>query len=326
MKVLVTGGIGFIGSHLANYLKSKGDYVRVVDIKPVSHCYLPLKADEIVQADLRDLELAMKATENMNWVFALSADMGGMGYLGVKPSNAQVMLNNSQINLNTIKASLENKVKRLFFSSSACVYPIYKQSCDEEVSLKEEDAYPAMPDLGYGWEKLQTERLLLACKDEYGLDVRIARFHNIYGCHCNYNNGREKAPAALARKVAEVSDGGDVVVWGDGEQKRSFLHINDCLEAIYLLMKSNYSKPINIGSDQAITINQLAKMLIGISGKKLSLTHDLNKPQGVRSRNADLTLIHQVLDWTPTISYRDGLKRLYKWVEERVSAEEVRYG
>ncbi len=316
MKALVTGGCGFIGSHLANYLEEKGHRVKVADIKTISECYLPLKVDKIIQADLRKFNACDYATRDVDWVFNLSANMGGIGF--ITKVGAEVMHDNALINVNMMEACRQNGVKRIFFSSSACIYPAYRQTTPEVEPLKEEYAVPAQPDSFYGWEKLFTEQLMKAYSRDYGVDIRVARFHNIYGHHGTYKGGREKAPASLCRKVAEVTDGGAITIWGDGKQTRSFLYIDDSLDAIYKLMQSDCTEPLNIGSDELISIDELADLIIKISGKKIKKQYDLAKPQGVRGRNADLNLIKSVLNWEPKTTYREGLTKTYKWIAEMV--------
>ena len=319
MKVLVTGARGFIGSHLVNYLKRKGHWVRAVDIKPESECYLPLKVDKISRADLREFKVCLIETKGIDWVFNLAANMGGIGF--ITKVGADVMRDNALINIKMMEACRQNNVERIFFSSSACIYPAYRQTEPLVEPLKEEYAVPAEPDSFYGWEKLFTEKLTEAYKGDYGLNIRIARFHNIYGPYGTYKGGREKAPAALCRKVAEAQDGGTITIWGDGKQTRSFLYIDDALEAVYKLMVSNYSKPLNIGCDELIAIDELADMIIKISGKKIHKEYDLTKPQGVRGRNADLTLIRKLIGWSPKTSYREGLTKTYYWINEKVHGE-----
>lgn len=317
MHILVTGGAGFIGSHLANFLKSKGCFVRVADIRPRVECYLPLEIDEYMQCDLRKLQSAVDASRDMDWVFQLSADMGGMGYL--HEFHAKIMRNNALININVADAAKLVGVKRIFFSSSACVYPEFRQKTLAARPLKESHAIPAAPDLMYGWEKLFSEFLYLSYAQDYGIDVRIARFHNSYGPATEYKNGREKAPAALCRKVAETQNGGSITVWGDGKAKRSFLYIDDCVEGIWRLMNSNYNKPLNLGTDESISIDDLAKLIIKTSGKHLSIKHDRSKPEGVRARNANLTLMKKTLRWKPKTSLKAGIPKLYRWVEQQVA-------
>jgi len=316
MKVLVTGGCGFIGSHLANYLKEKGHHVRVADIKPISECYLPLKVDKVIPSDLRNFEACDYATKDVDWVFNLSANMGGIGF--ITEIGAEVMHDNALINVNMMEACRMNNVERIFFSSSACIYPAYRQTMPEVEPLKEEYAVPAQPDSFYGWEKLFTEQLMKAYYRDYGMDIRIARFHNIYGPYGTYKGGREKAPASLCRKIAETTDGGTMNIWGDGKQTRSFLYIGDALDAIYKLVQSDHTEPLNIGSDELISIDELADLIIEISGKKIKKQYDSTKPQGVRGRNADLNLIKNVLNWEPKTTYREGLTETYRWIEEMV--------
>jgi len=319
-KILVTGGKGFIGSHLVNYLKAKGYNVRSTDI--VKNSYLKTYEDKFFCGDLRDVYVALKVTKDIDWVFNLAANMGGIGF--ISKVGADVMRDNALINISIVNACVKNNVKRIFFSSSACVYPDYRQEHEHSEALKEEYAVPAAPDQFYGWEKLFTEKLMEAYKKDYETSIRIARFHNIYGSHGTYTGGREKAPAALCRKVASAKDGDNIEIWGDGKQERSFLYIDDALEAIYKLMRSNYGEPLNIGSDRLISIDGLADLIIKISGKKLTKKYDLSKPQGVRSRNADLTLIQKVLGWQPKISYEEGLTKTYTWIEKMV--ERDKYG
>jgi len=318
MKVLVTGGKGFIGSHLVNYLKKRGYWVRNADINEYS--YLRTIEDEFCRSDLTIHDNALKATEDVDWVFNLAANMGGIGF--ITDVKADVMRDNARINTNILEACRTNSVQRLFFSSSACVYPQNLQLTPQVSPLKESDVLPAYPDSAYGWEKLFAELIMQAYHADYGLDIRIARFHNIYGPHTTYKGGREKAPASLCRKVAETPNGGAIVIWGDGRQTRSFLYIDDALEATYRLMQSDYTEPLNIGSDELISIDALADLIIEISGKKIRKEYDLSKPQGVRGRNADLTLIKKIIDWQPKISYKEGLVKTYKWIDETVQRHE----
>lgn len=322
MKVLVCGAGGFIGGHLAKFLYKKGLYVIAVDIKwdgfiPEPFCH------EKITGDLREFEICMALTKGVDWVFQLAADMGGIGY--ITQVGANIMKNNALININMLEASTRNGVKRFFFSSSACVYPEYKQLDPNVTALKEEDAIPAQPDQFYGWEKLFTEKLCEAYKRDKGLDVRVARFHNIYGPYGVYEGGREKAPAALCRKVALARDGDEIEIWGDGKQTRSFCYIDDCVEGIWRLMNSDYDQPLNIGSDELVAIEDLAKMIIEISGKKLRLKYDLSKPQGVRGRNSDNTKIKQVLGWAPSTPLRVGIEKTYRWIEQHIK-ERLRKG
>jgi nucleoside-diphosphate-sugar epimerase len=316
MKILVTGAAGFIGSHLTNFLVDKGHHVRGADIRPSTESYLPSKANEFVQCDLRKLQNAVDASKDMDWVITLAADMGGMGYL--HEFHAKIMRNNALININMADAAKLVGVKRILFSSSACVYPEFRQMKSNSPSLKESDALPAWPDLPYGWEKLFSEFLYASYAKDYGLPVRIARFHNVYGSHSTYAGGREKAPAALCRKVAEAKNGGKLIVWGDGKARRSFLYIDDCLELVWRLMNSNYAKPLNIGTDKSISVDELAILITKISGKHLMIKHDLSKPQGVRGRNANLTLMKHTLHYTPKVNYPEGMAKLYRWVEKQI--------
>jgi len=316
LKILVCGGCGFIGSHFANFLKKKGHYVRVADNRPRGECYLPLLADEVWNYDLRGPTIASIAVTEMDWVFQFASNMGGMGYLSY--TNAPIMRDNALINLNVLEAAKQEGIKRILFSSSACIYSHLLETKPNVVPLKESDALPAWPELSYGWEKLFSEFLYRSYAKDYGMSVRIARLHNVYGTHSEFKNGREKAPAALCRKVAEAESGDAITVWGDGKQTRSFLYVDDCVEGLWRLMNSKYDKPLNIGSNELTTINNLAKLAIAASGKKLRIKHDLTKPQGVRGRNADLTLMKKMLRWQPETTLAEGVPKLYEWVEQQV--------
>jgi len=311
-RVLVTGAGGFIGAHLVKFLKDKGYWVRGVDIK-YPEFFPKTIADEFLLLDLRDFRNCMNAVKDIDKVYTLAANMGGIGFITVV--NADVMRDNVLINVNMAEACRLANVKRIFYSSSACIYPTFKQENSKIQPLKEEDAYPADPDNEYGWEKLYSERVYQAYHKDYGLNIRIARYHNIFGPYGTYDGGREKAPAAICRKVALAKDGEEIEIWGDGKQTRSFCYIDDCLEATYRLMESNYTKPLNIGSDRLITINELVDMVCKIADKKLKKVYLLDKPQGVRGRNADITLIKKILGWEPKISLEEGLKRTYYWIE-----------
>ena len=315
-KILVTGAGGFIGSHMVRCLKDEGHWVRGVDIKKPE--FVRSCADEFVLVDLRNEEGVRRVTRGMEQVYNFAANMGGIGF--ITKVKADVTHDNVLINANMLKACVENNVERFFFSSSACIYPQELQKDDSYVAdLRELDAYPAQPDSPYGWEKLFTEIMCKSFEEDYGLKNRIARYHNIYGPEGTYKGGREKAPAALCRKVAMAKDGGSITIWGNGKQIRSFLYIDDCLEATKLLMESDCKEPLNIGSDKAITINELADMIIKISGKNIEKKYDLTKPIGVRSRNADITLLKKKLNWQPKVTYQKGLEKTYRWVEKQVN-------
>lgn len=308
-KVLVTGAGGFIGHHLARYLKGKGYWVRGVDIKEPEYSSKD-EMDEFLLLDLRFLDNCLKATEGVDQVYTLAANMGGIGFITFH--NSDVLYDNVCINANMAEASKQNKIKRLFYSSSACIYPTYKQEETNLTALKESDAYPADPDNEYGWEKLFSERLYKSYGEFY--EVRIARFHNIFGPEGTYDGGREKAPAALCRKIAMAEDSDVIDIWGDGEQTRSFCLVDDCAEGVFRLMQSNFKEPLNIGSDRLVTINQMADMIAKIAGKTISKKYLLDKPQGVRGRNSDNTLCKDKLGWEPKISLEDGLEKTYKWI------------
>lgn len=317
-KVLVTGAGGFIGSHLANYLSQQGYFVRVVDIK--FDDYIKGRYyGESLQLDLRKLENCLRATEGIDKVYHLAANMGGIGF--ITSVYADVMHDNVLMNTYMLEASVRNKVKRFLFSSSACIYPNYKQTMPDVEGLKEEDAYPADPNEAYGWEKLFTEEMVKAYQRDYALDTRIVRYHNIYGPEGTYKGGREKAPAALCRKVAEASNPGSIEIWGDGKSTRSFCYIDDCVKGTVALMESDYTEPINIGSDRLVTMDELADTIITISGKKITKNYNLSAPQGVRGRNADLTLVKKVLGWEPKVILEEGLDRTYRWIELMVKKD-----
>jgi len=314
-RVLVTGAGGFIGHHLVKALKAEGAYVRGVDIKAPE--YEPSQADEFEIDDLRNFEACHRSTRKIDEVYNLAADMGGIGYIGT--SQAQIARNNSLINLHMLEASRSNGVQQFLFSSSACVYAQGRQSDTEVFPLCEEDAYPADPEPGYGWEKLYAEQLCLYYRKDHQLDSRIVRFHNVYGPLGTYDGGREKAPAAISRKIALARDGGEIDVWGDGEQTRSFMYVDDCVEGLLRLMASSYRDPLNLGTDRLISINGLVDLVCEIAGKRLRRRHLLDKPQGVRGRNSDNNRLRKVLGWEPGISLEAGLAQTYQWIDEQVS-------
>lgn len=316
-RILVTGAGGFIGHHLVTYLKQRGGWVRGVDIKLPD--FTKTEADEFELLDLRRWDNCLQATRGIDVVYALAADMGGMGYLSA--NEAPVLRNNALINLHTLDAARIHGIRRYCFSSSACVYPESLQTRTDVTPLKESDAYPAAPQDAYGWEKLISERALEYFSSEYGIEKRIVRFHNIYGPYGTYNGGREKVPAALCRKVAMAEEGGSIEIWGDGLQTRSFCYIDDCVEGLYRVMRSDYSEPLNLGSDQIVTIDELAEIIIDISGKRdLSIRH-IDGPQGVRGRNSDNARLRDVLEWEPSTRLEDGLVPTYRWIEGMVRGD-----
>lgn len=315
-RILITGGNGFVGSHLARYLLQQGDFVRVVDVNPNE--YMKGKyCSEDLRLDLRKWKNCVAVTKGIHKIYNLAANMGGIGF--ITEVGAEVMHDNILINTYMLEASRRNKVKRYFFSSSACVYPTFRQTKSDVEGLREKDAYPADPDNFYGWEKLLTEKMCEAYHRDYNLDVRIARYHNIFGPEGTYKGGREKSPAALCRKVAEASNPGEILVWGDGKQTRSYCYIDDCVHGTVKLMESDYDKPMNIGSERLVTIDELANMITKISGKAITKSYDVNAPQGVRGRNADISLARKVLGWEPKVSLEEGLAKTYKWIEHQCS-------
>ena len=314
-KVLVTGAGGFIGHHLVTFLKGKGYWVRGVDIKPPE--FSAIDADEFELLDLRRWENCLRATRGVDEVYALAADMGGMGFISAH--HAEILHNNSLINIHTLDAARENGVKRYLYTSSACVYPEFLQTETNVKPLKEEDAYPAMPQDAYGWEKLVSERLCQHYREEYGIETRVVRFHNIFGPLGTWEGGREKAPAAMCRKVAvaKLTGNHEIEIWGDGEQTRSFCYVDDCVEGIHKLIRSDHHEPLNLGQDRMVTINQLADIVAEIADIRLNKRH-VEGPQGVRGRNSDNTRLREVLGWEPEISLEDGLARTYAWIEDQV--------
>ena len=312
--MLVTGAGGFIGHHLTRMLVDKGYFVRGVDVKQPEYEKSP--ADEFRFLDLRRWENCLEAARDMDHVYHLAANMGGIGF--IETNRAVISHDNTLIDTHMLEAARINGASRLLYTSSACIYPGYLQSQPDVTALKEPDAYPADAEDGYGWQKLMTERLCRHYNEDYGLATYVVRFHNIFGPLGTYDGGREKSPAAICRKIALAADGDEIEVWGDGEQTRSYCYVSDCVEGIYRLMQSDHHDPINLGQDRMITINELVDMTAAISGKSVKKRHDLTKPQGVRGRNADLTVMRSTLGWEPEVSLDDGLARTYAWIEEQL--------
>ena len=315
--ILVAGAGGFIGGHLVKRLKAEGYWVRGADLK--RNEFTDSAADEFLLGDLRDVRFVQQAVSGMEEVYQLAADMGGAGYIFTGEHDAVVMHNSATINLNMLEHGADAGVRRFFYSSSACIYPEYNQMDPDNPKCSESSAYPAAPDSEYGWEKLFSERLYLAYMRNRGVEVRIARFHNIFGPEGTWTGGREKSPAALCRKVAEAPDGGEIEIWGDGKQTRSFLYIDECLEGVRRLTDSDFSGPVNVGSDEMVTINRLAELAMQIAGKKLTLRH-IPGPLGVRGRNSDNHLIQERLGWAPRAALRDGLEKTYAWIASQVAS------
>jgi GDP-D-mannose 3',5'-epimerase len=316
-RVTVTGAGGFIGHHLTNYLKRRGYWVRGVDVKMPE--YQPTQADEFLQCDLRYWDACLRATAEVDEVYALAANMGGIGF--IETNKAVIVRDNTLINMHTLEAARVNGVRRYLYTSSACIYPGYLQQDAAVVPLKEDDAYPADAEDGYGWEKLYTERACRHYREDFGLETRVVRFHNIFGPLGTYDGGREKSPAAICRKVALANPGDAIEVWGDGLQTRSYCYIDDCVEGIYRIMRSDYHDPLNLGQDRMISVNELVDIVSSVSGKPVMKKHDLSKPQGVRGRNSDNTRLRKVLGWEPSVSLERGLQLTYEWILEKLREE-----
>jgi nucleoside-diphosphate-sugar epimerase len=315
-EALVLGAGGFIGSHMVKRLKREGCRVRGVDLRRPP--FAPTAADEFVVGDLRDPAVCRAAADRrFDEVYQFAADMGGAGFVFTGENDADIMHNSALINLNVLEACHRAGSRRVFYSSSACIYPERNQLDPSNPECAEDSAYPADPDSEYGWEKLFSERLYLAFARNKGMETRIARYHNIFGPEGSWNDGREKAPAALCRKVAMAADGGEIEIWGDGKQTRSFLHVDECVEGTLRLMRSDFREPVNVGSDERVSIDELAHMIAGVAGKKVRLRH-VSGPRGVAGRNSDNRLIEKVLGWRPTARLRDGIAKTYPWIERQV--------
>jgi GDP-D-mannose 3',5'-epimerase len=313
-RILVTGAGGFIGHHLVKYLVNRGHWVRGVDLKEPE--YEATSAHEFQILDLRQQRMCQKATKGIDQVYALAADMGGIGF--IETHKATIVRNNTMININSIEAARVNRVQRFLFTSSACVYPGYLQHNPDVTPLREEDAYPADAEDGYGWEKLYMERTCRHYREDFGLETRVVRFHNIFGPLGSYDGGREKSPAAICRKVALAPASGSIEVWGDGCQTRSYCYIDDCVEGLYRIMNSDHADPLNLGQDRLISINELVDMVAGIAGKAIEKSYDLTKPQGVRGRNSDNSRLREVLHWEPSVSLEEGLRNTYRFIVDQL--------
>jgi GDP-D-mannose 3', 5'-epimerase len=309
-RAVVAGAGGFIGHHMVNLLKAEGYWVRGVD--RVAPAYEETQADDFQLLDLRGSDGCLSATEGVDEVYQLAADMGGIGY--ITEFRADVARNNVLINAHMLEASRRNRVDRYFFSSSACIYPMYRQESPDVSPLKEEDAFPAEPEEGYGWEKLYAEKLCQYYQEEGKLLTRVARFHNIYGPLGTYEGGREKAPAAICRKIALAADGDEIEVWGDGQQTRSFMYVDDCVEGIYRILRSDHPEPLNLGRDDLISVDELVDLVARIAGKTIRKRHDMTAPQGVRGRNSDNSRLRRILGWEPSVPLEVGLEHTYRWI------------
>jgi GDP-D-mannose 3',5'-epimerase len=319
-RILVAGAGGFIGSHLVRRLKKEDFWVRGVDLKYPE--FSKTEADDFICGDLRKTSFARQAIEGVEAVYQLAADMGGAGYIFTGDHDAQIMHNSAMINLNMLEAGRLAGVRKFSYSSSACIYPKHNQTDPNNPKCSEDSAYPAQPDSEYGWEKLFSERLYFSYMRNYGFEVHVARLHNVFGPEGTWYGGHEKAPSAICRKVVEAEDGGEIEIWGDGNQTRSFLYIDECLEGVRRLMDSSFNGPVNVGSDEMVTINQLAKIVMDIGGKKLSLRH-ISGPLGVRGRNSDNRLIAEKLGWKPSRPLREGLEWTYNWIKSQVKAQKA---
>ncbi len=315
-RILVTGAGGFIGHHLTTFLKNRGYWVRGVDLKYPE--YDTTAADEFEIRDLRRWEETLAATRGVTEVYNLAANMGGIGF--IEHNKAVIMHDNVLINTHMVEAARANGAQRYLYTSSACIYPGYLQNSPEVAPLKETDAYPADPEDGYGWEKLYSERQCRHYYEDYGLETRVVRFHNIFGPLGTYDGGREKSPAAICRKIALAQDGDEIEVWGDGHQTRSYCYIDDCVLGIYKLMRSDYRDPLNLGQDRLLSINELVHMVANIAGKQIGKRHNLDAPQGVRGRNSDNARLREVLGWEPEVSLEDGLRETYRWIDAQLQA------
>jgi len=319
-KALVAGAGGFIGHNLVTYLKNKGYWVRGADIKESE--FEKTGADEFKLLDLREFRNCMEICEGIDEVYQLAADMGGIGY--ITAYHADILRNNTLINMHMLEAARRQKVKNYLFTSSACIYPQYLQKDAKVKKLKEEEAYPADAEPGYGWEKLFAELAAQYYRGDFGLTTHIVRFHNIFGPLGTYEGGKEKSPAAICRKIALAEDGDEIEIWGDGKQTRSYCYIDDCVEAIYRLMQSEFYDPVNIGQERLVTIDKMVDIVAEIAGKRIKKRYDLSKPQGVRGRNADIALAKRVLEWSPEVSLEQGLRETYKWIGEQVRGRSER--
>ena len=315
-RILVTGAGGFIGHHLVKSLTKEGLFVRGVDLRHPQ--YEPSPAQEFELLDLRRWDACLQATRGINWVFNLAANMGGIGF--IEANHAVVMHDNVLVNSHMLEAARINGADRFLFTSSACVYPRYRQRATDVTPLAEEDAYPADPEDGYGWEKLFSEHQCRHYLEDYGLETRVARLHNIFGPLGAYVGGREKSPAAICRKIALASDPGEIEIWGDGEQTRSYCYIDDCVSGIERLMRSEHRDPLNLGQDRRVTINELVDMIAAIAGKHIVKRHELERPQGVRGRNSDNTRLRAALNWVPAIRLEQGLAQTYAWIRDQLSS------